>query len=268
MPTASPSQKVVVPPPPPSVPPPLPEAALTGHRERRESVERDAVTDTQLPSLEALQSFAQVLMSKQEVEPPSRPKVEWISPPVELDSLAATLSAALGDDDPTPESDRPSSPPTVRTVPPPERVVEARQWSLRGPLGLLAAAAALATVLIGSVVAGSVTGPSPAALQLAPSGTGLGAQATQIATWVEDRSARGAAQQLAAAQASGSGTIVASATHRTCQLWIAGTPYGKTGTARASVPAGEHIVACRLPSGQTLLRRVYVEGGDTLYESF
>ncbi len=58
------------------------------------------------------------------------------------------------------------------------------------------------------------------------------------------------------------------ASNHSCQLWIAGTPYGATRTVRASVPAGEHIVACRLSSGETLLRRVYVESGATLYESF
>jgi len=266
MPSAPSRPAVVIPPAPPSEPPPLPEAALAGHREREAQAERDAATDTQLPSLEALQSFAQVLLANQHIEPKSRPKVEWTSPPTDLTPLAETLAADLDDDGDPPASDRPSSPPTVRTVPPPERLVEARQWSLRGPLGLLAAAVALATVLIGSVVASSLRDSSPAH-HAAASSPGLTAQASQAAAEVEERG-HSAAAAAANVEAPSQGTIVATVSKRACELWIAGTPYGKTGTARVEVPAGEHIVACRLPSGQTLLRRVYVAGGDTLYETF
>jgi hypothetical protein len=114
-----------------------------------------------------------------------------------------------------------------------------------------------------------VTSPATTAATFDGSAALLSSQATQVATAIEEGIAAraGTAQPLADPQ-SDQGIIVASASKRSCQLWIAGTPYGGTRTARASVPAGEHIVACRLSSGQTLLRRVYVERGATLYETF
>ncbi len=253
MPGAVSRPSAAVPPPPPSVPPPLPAAALAGHLDRQLSAERDALTDTELPTVQSLRSFAQTVLSKQQTEPAKTPPGLGVSPPDSGDTF---------------DSDRPSSPPTVRSVRPPELVVEANRWSLRAPLAMVAAAVALATVLVGSLFQG-VTSSATSAAALGPSATVLSSQVTAIATAVEEHiAARAEAAQHLAAQQSDQGTIVASASKRSCHLWISGTPYGASRTVRVSVPAGEHIVACRLSSGQTLLRRVYVERGAVLYESF
>jgi hypothetical protein len=63
MPSAPSQPGAPVPPPPPSVPPPLPAAALVGHLERQLHAERDAATDTELPSVQSLTSFAQTVLS-------------------------------------------------------------------------------------------------------------------------------------------------------------------------------------------------------------
>src|SRR5690606_19951918 len=151
-----------------------------------------------------------------------------------------------------------SHPPVVRSLIPSEP--EPRSgWPKRALMGFAAVAAIALTLATGAAPMLEAAGHATVAAYAATA-------ATEARLALQEPAPPPAAAPPITATAKQGAIAVSSRVP--CNVWIGGSPYGRTGTARAALKPGKHIVACEVPSGHMFVRSVRVKAGQTTHVRF